>query len=86
MFYAEILRPICQSSFISFATPTARPLLKLKSSVLLVMYNWLNGFYRAMNGKYSVTLLLMYEAIQDKSLKVYFIFHNVHSVLYYPWA
>ena len=26
-------------------------------SVLLVMYNWLNGFYRVMNGKYSVTLL-----------------------------
>ena len=35
----------------------ARPLLKLKHSVLLVMYSWLNGFYRVMNGKYSVTLL-----------------------------
>ena len=32
---------IGQSSFISFATRTACPLLKLKSSVLLVMYNWL---------------------------------------------
>ena len=35
----------------------ACPLIKLKCSVLLVMYNWLNGFYRVMNGKYSITLL-----------------------------
>ena len=54
LFYAEILT---YSSFIRFATRTARPLLKLKSSVLLVMYNWLNGFYCVMNGKYSITLL-----------------------------
>ena len=62
LFYAEILTVtfsniIGQSSFISFATRTERPLLKLKRSVLLVMYNWLNGFYRVMNGKYSITLL-----------------------------
>ena len=59
LFYAEILTcsTIGQSSFISFATCTARPLLKLKGSVLLVMYNWLNSFYRVMNGKYSITLL-----------------------------
>ena len=60
LFYAEILTvrsTIGQSSFISFATHTARPLLKLRRSVLLVMYNWLNGFYRVMNGKYSITLL-----------------------------
>ena len=56
LFYAEIFT-VGQSSFISFTTHTARPLLKLKSSVLLVMYNWLNGFYRVMNGKYNVTLL-----------------------------
>ena len=62
LFYAKNLTVtfgniIGQSSFISFATRTERPLLKLKRSVLLVMYNWLNGFYRVMNGKYSITLL-----------------------------
>ena len=46
---------IGQSSFISSATRTVRPLLKLKHSILLVMYTWLNGFYRVMNGKYSIT-------------------------------
>ena len=45
------------SCFVSFATRTAHPLLKLKRCVLLVMYNWLNGFYRVINSKYSVTLL-----------------------------
>ena len=48
---------IGQSSFISFATRMAHPLLKLKRSVLLVMYNWLNGFHRVMNGTDSITLL-----------------------------
>ena len=60
LFYAEILTVtlyIGQSSFISSATRTARPLIKLKPSVLLVMYNWLNGFYRVMDGKYSIILL-----------------------------
>ena len=47
---------IDQSSFTSFATRMARPLLKLKCSILLVMYNWLNTFYCEMNGKYSITL------------------------------
>ena len=61
--YSQILclnsyhNTIGQSSFISFTTRTARPLIKLKCSVLLVMYNWLNGFYRVMKGKYSITLL-----------------------------
>ena len=45
------------SCFVSFATQTARPLLKLKCSVLLVMYSWLNRFYRVKKSKYSVTLL-----------------------------
>ena len=47
LFYAEILTvtlAIGQSSFISSATRTARSLIKLKPSVLLVMYNRLNGF------------------------------------------
>ena len=60
LFYAKILTVITttgQSSFISFATCMARPLLKLKCSILLVLYNWLNGLYRVMNGKYSITLL-----------------------------
>ena len=48
---------IGQSCFVSFAIHTAHPVLKLKRSVLLVMYNWLNGFYCVMNSKYSVTLL-----------------------------
>ena len=48
---------IGQYSLISSATRMACPLLKLKPSVLLVMYNWLNGFYRVMDGKYSITLL-----------------------------
>ena len=48
---------IGQSCFISFTTRMAHPLLKLKRCVLLVMYNWLNSFYRAMNSKYSVNLL-----------------------------
>ena len=48
---------IGQSSFISSAARTTRPLIKLKPSVLLVMYNWLNGFYCVMDGKYSITLL-----------------------------
>ena len=48
---------IGQSSFISSVTGTARPLIKLKPSVLLIMYTWLNGFYRVMDGKYSITLL-----------------------------
>ena len=48
---------IGQSYFVSFTIRTARPLLKVKRCVLLVMYNWLNGFYRVMNSKYSVTLL-----------------------------
>ena len=33
------------------------PSLKLKHSILLVMYNWLNAFYCETNGKYSITLL-----------------------------
>ena len=38
----------------------AYPLLKLKRSVLLVVYNWLkNGFYCEMNGKYSITYLAL---------------------------
>ena len=60
LFYAEILTVITtigQSSFISSATRTACPLIKLKRSVLLVMYNWLNGFYCVIDGKYSITLL-----------------------------
>ena len=48
---------ISQSSFINFATLLARPLLKLKCSILLVMYSWVNAFYHVMNGKYSITLL-----------------------------
>ena len=35
---------IGQSCSVSFATRMARPFLKLKHCVLLVMYNWLNGF------------------------------------------
>ena len=43
LFYAKILTG--QSSIISFAARMARPsVLKLKHSVLLVIYNWLNGF------------------------------------------
>ena len=60
LFYAEILTVtlyVGQSSFISFATHTTHPLIKLKYSILLVMYNWLNGFYSVINGKYSITLL-----------------------------
>ena len=45
------------SLFGSFATRMVRPLLKLKRSVLLVMYSWLKGFYCVMNSKYSITLL-----------------------------
>ena len=48
---------IGQSCFVSFATCMAHPLLKLKRCVLLVMYSWLNGFYRVINSKYSITLL-----------------------------
>ena len=42
LFYAEAsyCNTIGQSSFISSTTRTARPLIKLKPSVLLVMYNW----------------------------------------------
>ena len=29
----------------------------LKHSIFLVMYSWLNAFFRVMNGKYSITLL-----------------------------
>ena len=35
---------ISQSSFKSSETHTSRPLSKLKCSVLLVMYSWLNGY------------------------------------------
>ena len=45
------------SCFVSFTTRTARPLLKLKRSILLVMYSWLNRFYHVKKSKYSVTLL-----------------------------
>ena len=71
LFYAEILTVtlyIGQSSFISSVTRTARPLIKLKSSVLLVMYTWLNGFYRVMDGKYSITLLFFGSNTQRASL------------------
>ena len=34
------------------------PTLKLKHSVLLVMYSWINAIYHVMNGKYSIILLL----------------------------
>ena len=34
-----------------------KPLLKLKRSILLVMYSWLKGYYYEMNSKYSITLL-----------------------------
>ena len=54
---------IGQSSFISFITCTARPLLKLKFSVLLVMYNWLNGFYCVMNDKYNISLAVTHDAL-----------------------
>ena len=50
LFYAEILTV---PSLISFTTCMVCPLLKLKRSVLLVMYNWLNSFYCKMNGKYT---------------------------------
>ena len=59
---------IGQSSLISFATRMARPLLKLKCSVLLVMYNWLNGFYCEINGKYNVTLLFYGSNLRRASL------------------
>ena len=48
---------IGQFCFVNFTTCMAHPLLKLKCCILLVMYNWLNGFYRVMNSKYSITLL-----------------------------
>ena len=48
---------IGQSTFISFTNCIACSLLKLKHSILLVMYNWLNSFYCDINSKYSVTLL-----------------------------
>ena len=40
-----------QPVFISFTTYMARPFLKLKCFILLVMYCWLKGFYCEMNGK-----------------------------------
>ena len=58
MFYAEILTVIRtkgQSFSIGFATHMTHPLLKMKRSVLFIMYNWLNAFYCKMNGKYSIT-------------------------------
>ena len=59
---------ISRSSFISSATRTARPLIKLKSSVFLVLYNWLNGFYRLMDGKYSIILLFFGSNTRHASL------------------
>ena len=44
-----------QPVFVSFTTRATCPLLKLKRSVLLVMYSWLKGIYCEMNGKYSIT-------------------------------
>ena len=35
--------------YISFTTRMAHPLFKLKRSILLVMYRWLNSFYCEMN-------------------------------------
>ena len=55
--YTHQCNTIGQSCFISFAIRTACTLLKLKYSVLLVMYSWLNSFYCVMNSKYSITLL-----------------------------
>ena len=51
---------IGQSSFLSFATHTALPLLKLEHPVLSVIYNWLNNFYYEINGKYSITYALLW--------------------------
>ena len=36
---------LSQPVFVSFATRTERPLLKLKRSILLVKYSWLKCFY-----------------------------------------
>ena len=46
--YCNTIRPVF---FYKRQTCMVRPLLKLKCSVLLVMYNWLNGFYCEMNDK-----------------------------------
>ena len=32
---------------------------------------------------YHSNSFLVYEAVQDQSTEVYFIFHNVHTVLYF---
>ena len=59
---------IGQSCFISFAIRMAHPLLKLKRSILLVMYSWLNSFYHVMNSKCSVTLLFFGSNSRQASL------------------
>ena len=57
-----------QSVFVSFTMCMARPLLKLKRSILLVMYSWLKGIHCEMNGKYSITLLFFDSNSQYTSL------------------
>ena len=54
-----------QSSFISFATRTACPLLKLKYSILLAMYSWINAFYRVMNDRYSIIPFFSFAVTHD---------------------
>ena len=51
---------ISQSSFISFATRMAHPLLKPKRSILLVMYSWFNDFSCKLSIIYSITYTLLF--------------------------
>ena len=45
------------SSILQYFSDKSRNSYKLKCSVLLVMYSWLNGFYCEMNGQCGITLL-----------------------------
>ena len=52
--------PVCPATSkinkCSFATCITCPLFKLKCSIFLVMYRWLNAFYCEMSGYYRITL------------------------------
>ena len=63
----------------------ARPLSKLKHSVLLVMYNWLNAFYCDMNGNIAQCALLLSPRPSISQEKWYIntdlFFHCIYTVL-----
>ena len=56
----------------------AHPFLKLKRSILLVMYSWIKAFYHVMNHKYSITLAVTRTCFVTKAMPISYIDSKCH--------